>query len=102
MLMFLPSRYSEILTDLMRKIPAPRHGAPRWMLPLLGLTGIFAAVAWGFAEATLFFIVPDVLITLIALFSFKKSALAMLLATLGAVVGGALMFQWALASSYAA
>ena len=54
---------------------------PRWLLPLLGWAGIAAALAWGLVEATFFFIVPDVLITLLVMFSVKTSVRAMALVT---------------------
>jgi membrane protein YqaA with SNARE-associated domain len=53
---------------------------------------LWAGFAWGFAEATLFFIVPDVLLTLIALFSFPRSARVLACILLGALAGGTIMF----------
>jgi membrane protein YqaA with SNARE-associated domain len=53
---------------------------------------LWAGFAWGFAEATLFFIVPDVLLTLVALFSFRRSARVLVCILLGALAGGAIMF----------
>lgn len=51
-----------------------------------------AAITWGFAEATLFFIVPDVLLTYASIRFGVKRALALgLSAALGAVAGGAVM-----------
>lgn len=51
------------------------------------------AGAWGFAEATLFFIVPDVWLTLIAVRRGIRPALrACLFALAGALAGGAVMF----------
>src|SRR5258708_8634740 len=47
---------------------------------------------WGFAEATLFFIVPDVLLTFIALYSFRRSVKVLAFILLGALAGGTLMF----------
>jgi membrane protein YqaA with SNARE-associated domain len=47
---------------------------------------------WGLAEATLYFIVPDVLLTLLALFSFRRSMRALACILLGALGGGAIMF----------
>jgi hypothetical protein len=47
---------------------------------------------WGLAEATLFFIVPDVLFTLVALFSFRRSARVVACILLGALCGGTIMF----------
>jgi len=53
------------------------------------------AFAWGFAEATLFFIVPDVLLSLIALRSRCRAWIAGGFAVAGALLGGALMHGWA-------
>ncbi|HEX9867619.1 MAG TPA: hypothetical protein VGC99_03315 [Candidatus Tectomicrobia bacterium] len=52
------------------------------------------AALWGFAEATLFFIVPDVWLTVIAVWSPRKASMACLFALLGALAGGALMYGW--------
>lgn len=56
----------------------------RWIL--------WAGVAWGFAEATLFFIVPDVLLTLVALYSLRRSLKLVAFILLGALMGGTVMF----------
>jgi membrane protein YqaA with SNARE-associated domain len=53
-----------------------------------------AALAWGFAEATLFFLVPDVLLTWIALSDARAAWRACLWALAGALLGGLLMFAW--------
>lgn len=50
------------------------------------------ALGWGFAEATFFFIVPDVWIGLLALFSWRAGLRAAAWAVAGALLGGALMF----------
>ncbi len=50
---------------------------------------------WGFAEATAFFIVPDVFITYRALKGYKAGFVACLYALLGALIGGSLVFVWA-------
>ncbi len=52
----------------------------------------FTASAWGFAEATLFFIVPDVYTSAVALQDLKKALLACLWATAGAIAGGYLIY----------
>jgi len=52
------------------------------------------AFAWGLAEATFFFIVPDVLLTLIASRSLKPSLKASVAALLGAMAGGAMMYAF--------
>jgi hypothetical protein len=55
-----------------------------------------AAFAWGFAEGTLFFIVPDVLLSAIGLTrGAKAGVIASLCAAIGAGAGGALMYAWA-------
>jgi membrane protein YqaA with SNARE-associated domain len=53
---------------------------------------LWAGFVWGFAEATLFFIVPDVLLTMVALFSFQRSARVLACIMLGALAGGTIMF----------
>ena len=59
--------------------------------------GLWSAVAllWGFAEATLFFIVPDVFLTFIALRSPRRALTASAFAVVGAIVGGVLMYFFA-------
>ncbi len=56
-----------------------------------------AATAWGFAEATLFFIVPDVLLTFLALKSGMRAFQCALFAALGATIGGLVI--WSLANA---
>jgi membrane protein YqaA with SNARE-associated domain len=50
---------------------------------------------WGFAEATVFFVVPDVVFTGATVVSVKRGWLSMAAAIFGAVVGGAVMYLWA-------
>lgn len=50
------------------------------------------AFLWSLAEATFFFIIPDVIITFIALHSFKAGLQASLIAVLGALIGGSYMY----------
>jgi len=50
--------------------------------------------AWGLAEATLFFIVPDVALSLIALKGVGLGLAACVYALAGALCGGAIMFYW--------
>src|ERR1043166_3843539 len=52
----------------------------------------WAAFAWGRAEATLFFIVPDVLLTAIACRSLRAGLKASCVAVAGALLGGILMY----------
>lgn len=54
----------------------------------------WAAAAWGFAEATLFFIIPDVLLSAIALRNLRAALVCALLAAAGATAGGSLLYFW--------
>ena len=53
------------------------------------------AALWGFAEATLFFIVPDVLLSWLGLRSQRSALVASAYALIGALLGGWLMYRWA-------
>jgi membrane protein YqaA with SNARE-associated domain len=54
-----------------------------------------AAALWGFAEATLFFVVPDVLLTWIVIRrGVRRALMAAVLSALGAALGGAAMVLW--------
>jgi membrane protein YqaA with SNARE-associated domain len=50
------------------------------------------AFVWGFAEATFFFIVPDVLLTVLACRKLQPALKASLAALVGALIGGAVMY----------
>jgi membrane protein YqaA with SNARE-associated domain len=52
------------------------------------------AIAWGLAEATVFFIVPDVLLTYLALKDPRRATKACLWTLVGVLVGGTAMFCW--------
>lgn len=67
----------------------------RWRAWLTGGGGACTAFAWGWAEAMLFFVVADVLFTLTAAFDFRAAMRQVTMALAGALVGGALMYQWA-------
>ena len=58
-------------------------------------TNLVAAV-WGFAEATLFFLVPDVFLTYVAAKRTRLALIASVFAVAGALAGGALMYGWGL------
>jgi membrane protein YqaA with SNARE-associated domain len=63
------------------------HSPQRWRT---------VATAWGFAEATVFFIVPDVFTSRLALTHTPRQALiACLWSVLGALIGGHLLFVFA-------
>ena len=65
---------------------------------LASRAALWFAFAWGIAEASFFFIVPDVLLTLIACRAFKPALKATLAALAGALVGGVLMYAFGLRS----
>lgn len=53
------------------------------------------AFLWGLAEASVFFIVPDVIISVIAIqYGFKQGLFAVYAAVIGAMLGGALLYVW--------
>ena len=58
------------------------------------MIGNLIAFLWGFAEATLFFFVPDVALSIIALSSVEAGFVASFYALAGALIGGVLMFYW--------
>lgn len=60
------------------------------------------AFGWGVAEGSFFFIVPDVITSLTALFSVKKSLLQMMFVAGGSLVAGVVLFQWSRADPSAA
>jgi membrane protein DedA with SNARE-associated domain len=66
-----------------------------WIAPFIGLL-------WGFAEATLFFIVPDLYLGFVALFNWRRSLRALMWSIVGALLGGAVMYALASENSHAA
>jgi hypothetical protein len=67
--------------------------------PRLGL----AAALWSFAEATLFFVVVDVLLSFAAVArGWRAAARAALWSTLGALAGGLVLYLWATTDPLAA
>jgi membrane protein YqaA with SNARE-associated domain len=63
-----------------------------WLAFVQSRSAALIAFGWGLAEATLFFIVPDVWIGLLALFSWRAGLRAVVWAVAGALLGGALMY----------
>jgi len=57
-----------------------------------GIWTTFAAFAWGLAEATIFFIVPDVLLSAIGCRSVRAGLKAITFAIFGALIGGTIMY----------
>lgn len=54
--------------------------------------GMRVSFLWGFSEATLFFILPDVAVGAVALFGWRRGLRATAAAVLGAVVGGVALY----------
>lgn len=61
----------------------------------LGRWGTITAFLWGFAESTLFFVVPDVAVGAVALLVPRRAWRAALAAVAGAVVGGVVLWMGA-------
>jgi membrane protein YqaA with SNARE-associated domain len=66
-----------------------------WVSRMAGAPGIALALVWGFAESTLFFVVPDVPISLAAALAPRRAWRHIVAAVVGSVLGGLLMFNWA-------
>ncbi len=58
------------------------------MSSFLERRGVAVSFMWGLSEATLFFLVPDIPVGAVALFSLRRGARAVAAAVAGAVVGG--------------
>jgi hypothetical protein len=71
-----------------------RAVSPPWIGWLFQGSGTLFALFWGFAEGTLFFILPDVELSLVALYRPRRGLTHMAAIVAGAVLGGALMFVW--------
>jgi hypothetical protein len=73
---------------------AKTDAVPQWLEWLLRWPGIVLALAWGFAKGTLFFILPDVPLSLAALLRPRRALIHLTAILAGAVVAGAVMFTW--------
>lgn len=62
------------------------------MLKPRGRLGNGVALFWGLAEATVFFIVPDVLLSWLALEDRRRALVACVFALLGALLGGSIVW----------
>lgn len=59
-------------------------------------TVLILGFIWGFSEGIVFFIVPDIIITFVALFSFRKSFKVMIAVLTGSIISGILMYYFGL------
>ena len=59
----------------------------------MGVLALVASALWGYAEATTFYVIPDVLLGWIAVHRPRLAVAAAFAATAGAVVGGALVYR---------
>ncbi|HXR34054.1 MAG TPA: hypothetical protein VN830_10120 [Verrucomicrobiae bacterium] len=69
---------------------------------MLGRPGLVVAFLWGLAEATFFFIIPDVFLSFVAMLDWRSTWKHIVAALAGALLGGALLFHWAQADPEAA
>jgi hypothetical protein len=76
------------------KSSAQPDALPLWANWLTGRPGIALAFFWGFAEGTLFFILPDVPLSLAAMFRPRRALPHVAAIVTGAVLAGAVMFSW--------
>ena len=65
-----------------------------WEGLLRGRPGLLLALAWGFAEATVFFVIPDVFLSYVAILDWRSTWRHILAAIGGALLGGAMLFHW--------
>jgi membrane protein YqaA with SNARE-associated domain len=86
----LAANSSSVETVLTGSVPSPS-----WIAFVSGERGILLSFLWGFAEGTLFFVVPDVFLSLIAIVAPRRVWRHILAAVLGAVCGGALLYACA-------
>jgi membrane protein YqaA with SNARE-associated domain len=77
----------------MLRIESVRQHRP-WGDWIEGSTGVGLAFLWGFAEGTLFFVVPDVLISLVALVRPRNAWRHIVAAIVGSLVAGIILFAW--------
>jgi membrane protein YqaA with SNARE-associated domain len=59
---------------------------------VIGRVGVVLAFVWGFAEGTLFFLIPDIIVTFAGLFAPKCSWKHLLAVVAGSLVAGGIMF----------
>jgi membrane protein YqaA with SNARE-associated domain len=76
-----------------RQAPIPGAEAPpRRFVSWLDRWGVPACFLWGLAEATLFFVVPDVIVGLVSLYRPRKLVKAATAAIAGALLGGLVLY----------
>lgn len=66
-----------------------------WVSRLMGWPGVVLAFFWGAAEASFFFISPDVILSFASLLGGKRALRHIISIVLGALTGGALIYSWA-------
>jgi len=70
-------------------------GRAAWVRWVAGWPGILLAFLWGLAEGSFFFVVPDVIISLVAVVQPRRAWRHIVAAILGGVLGGAFLYRWA-------
>jgi membrane protein YqaA with SNARE-associated domain len=74
--------------------PLPRHQPPAaaGAVSSRRAAPILVALLWGFAESTVFFLAPDILITRLALRDLRRAVIASLYAVVGLLLGSAVLW----------
>jgi hypothetical protein len=85
--------HTPILPDRQPEAAEPQAA---WFRRLVGTPGVILTFLWGFAEGTLFFIVPDVVLSLVAMVAPRRAWRHILGGVGGAVLAGILLFAWAM------
>ena len=80
--------------DSLQNSVSRSDAVPTWAGWIMGAPGLVLAFLWGFAEGTLFFILPDVLLSFVAMYRPRRTLSHTVLVVAGAVLAGALMFSW--------
>jgi hypothetical protein len=79
--------------------PQRRDGAYGLIAGVAGSpVALLIGAVWGFAEATLFFIVPDVWLGFVAIFARRWAGGVVVAAIVGAAIGSVVLWYWSLAS----
>ncbi len=73
---------------------AQLDAVPPWANWLTRWPGIALVFLWGFAEGTLFFILPDVPLSLAAMFRPRRALIHLAAIVAAALLAGAVMFSW--------
>ena len=84
-------------SDTVKSGQSRAPGPSSWLVDsLVGAPGVMVAFIWGFAEGTFFFLVPDLLVSLVAILRPRHAWRHILAAIAGSVIAGMLLFNWSI------